>query len=221
MPATLDIQTARFNMIEQQIRPWNVLDAGVLALLASVRRDAFVPDAYKALAYADLEIPLPGGQCMLAPRLEARLLQDLAILKTDKVLEIGTGAGFLTALLANRAASVLSLELSPELVALATSNLQKAGVGNAQVRQADGANGAAADGPFDVIILGGSVAEVPTALLQQLKVGGRLGVVVGDEVVMRATFVTRNSSTDFRTLTPWDCDAPRLQNFAEKSQFVF
>ncbi len=218
---TFDVQTARFNMIEQQIRPWNVLDAGVLALLASVRRDAFVPDAYKVLAYADMEIPLPAGQCMLAPRLEARLLQDLAIKKTDKVLEIGTGSGFLTALLAHQAASVLSLELSAELVALAKSNLQKAGITNADVRQGDGAQGAAAHGPFDVIILGGSVADVPQELLQQLKVGGRLGAVVGDEPVMCATFVTRNSATDFRTVQPWDCDAPRLQNFAEKSRFTF
>ena len=218
---TFDVQTARFNMIEQQIRPWNVLDAGVLALLASVRRDAFVPDAYKALAYADMEIPLPAGQCMLAPRLEARLLQDLAIKKTDKVLEIGTGSGFLTALLAQQAASVLSLEISPELVALAKSNLQKAGISNADVRQGDGAQGAAAHGPFDVIILGGSVADVPQELLQQLKVGGRLGAVVGDEPVMCATFVTRNSATDFRTVQPWDCDAPRLQNFVEKSRFTF
>jgi protein-L-isoaspartate(D-aspartate) O-methyltransferase len=217
----IDVQTARFNMIEQQIRPWNVLDHGVLDLLAHVRRDAFVPDAYKALAYADLEIPLPGGQCMLAPRLEARLLQDLGIKKTDKVLEIGTGAGFLTALLAHQAASVLSLELNAELVALAKSNLQKAGIGNAEVRLGDGVQGAAAQGPFDVIVLGGSVADVPQQLLQQLKVGGRLGAVVGDEPVMCATFVTRNSTTDFRTLQPWDCDAPRLQNFAEKSRFAF
>jgi protein-L-isoaspartate(D-aspartate) O-methyltransferase len=218
---TIDIQKARFNMIEQQIRPWNVLDAGVLALLASVRRDAFVADAHKALAYADLEIPLPGGQCMLAPRLEARLLQDLNVKKTDKVLEIGTGSGFLTALLAHRAASVLSLELNPELVAFAKSNLQKAGIGNADVRQGDGAQGAAAHGPFDVIVLGGSVADIPHHLLEQLKVGGRLGAVVGDEPVMCATIVTRNSATDFRTTQPWDCSAPRLQNFAEKSRFTF
>ena len=220
MPS-VDVQTARFNMIEQQIRPWNVLDAGLLDILAHARRDAFVPDAYKALAYADMEIPLPGGQCMLAPRLEARLLQDLAIQKTDKVLEIGSGSGFLTALLAHQAASVLSLELLPELVALAKTNLQKAGISNADVRQGDGAQGAAAHGPFDVIILGGSVADVPQELLQQLKVGGRLGAVVGDEPVMRATFVTRNSATDLRTLQPWDCDAPRLQNFAQKSRFTF
>ena len=217
----IDVQKARFNMIEQQIRPWNVLDAGVLHLLASVRRDAFVTDAHKALAYADLEIPLPGGQYMLAPRLEARLLQDLNVKKTDKVLEIGTGSGFLTALLAHQAASVLSLELNPELVAFAKSNLQKAGIANADVRQGDGVQGAAAHGPFDVIVLGGSVADIPHNLLEQLKVGGRLAAVVGDEPVMCATFVTRTSATDFRTTQPWDCDAPRLQNFAEKSRFTF
>jgi protein-L-isoaspartate(D-aspartate) O-methyltransferase len=218
---TIDVQKARFNMIEQQIRPWNVLDTEVLHLLASVRRDAFVADAHKALAYADLEIPLPGGQCMLAPRLEARMLQDLAVQKTDKVLEIGTGSGFMTALLAHRAASVLSLELSPELVAFAKSNLQKAGITNADVRQGDGAQGAAAHGPFDVIVLSGSVADIPHHLLEQLKVGGRLAAVVGDDPVMCATFVTRTSATDFRTTQPWECGAPRLQNFAEKSRFTF
>lgn len=220
MPA-LNIQKARFNMIEQQIRPWNVLDTDVLELLASMRRDAFVADAHKALAFADLEIPLAGGQCMLAPRLEARLLQDLAVQKTDSVLEIGTGSGFLTALLAHRAARVLSLELLPELVAFAKSNLQKAGITNADVRQADGAQGAAAHGPYDVIVLGGSVADVPHTLLDQLKIGGRLAAIVGDEPAMRATFVTRTSATDFRTTEPWDCNAPRLQNFAEQSRFTF
>jgi len=218
---TVDVKTARFNMIEQQIRPWNVLDGAVLDLLASIRRDAFVPDAYKAMAFADIEIPLSGGQCMLAPRVEARLLQDAALKKTDSVLEIGTGTGFLTAMLANLAARVLSLEISPELVAVAKSNLQKAGVTNADVRQGDGAQGAAAQGPFDVIILGGSVADVPHKLLDQLKVGGRLVAIVGDEPIMRATIVTRTSATDFRTTQPWDCNAPRLQNFAETSRFAF
>ena len=217
----INVQKARFNMIEQQIRPWNVLDTGVLALLASVRRDDFVADAHKALAYADLEIPLAGGQSMLAPRLEARLLQDLAVQKTDKVLEIGTGSGFMTALLAHKAASVLSLELNSELVAFAQNNLQKAGITNAQVRQGDGSQGAAAEGPFDVIVLSGSVADVPHNLLEQLKVGGRLAAVVGDEPFTCATFVTRTSATDFRTTQPWECGAPRLQNFAEKSRFTF
>ncbi len=217
----INVQKARFNMIEQQIRPWNVLDTGVLALLASVRRDDFVADAHKALAYADLEIPLAGGQSMLAPRLEARLLQDLAVQKTDKVLEIGTGSGFMTALLAHKAASVLSLELNSELVAFAQNNLQKAGISNAQVRQGDGSQGAASEGPFDVIVLSGSVADVPHNLLEQLKVGGRLAAVVGDEPFTCATFVTRTSATDFRTTQPWECGAPRLQNFAEKSRFTF
>ncbi len=217
----INVQKARFNMIEQQIRPWNVLDTGVLALLASVRRDDFVADAHKALAYADLEIPLAGGQSMLAPRLEARLLQDLAVQKTDKVLEIGTGSGFMTALLAHKAASVLSLELNSELVAFAQNNLQKAGISNVQVRQGDGSQGAASEGPFDVIVLSGSVADVPHNLLEQLKVGGRLAAVVGDEPFTCATFVTRTSATDFRTTQPWECGAPRLQNFAEKSRFTF
>ena len=220
MPA-FDFKTARFNMIEQQIRPWNVLDSGVLDLLASVRRDTFVPEALKALAYADLEVPLPGGQHMLAPRLEARMLQDVAVRKTDSVLEIGTGSGFLTALLARRAAKVLSLELSPELVALAKANLQKAGITNADVRQGDGAQGAAAHGLFNVIVLGGSVADVPHHLLDQLKVGGRLIAIVGDDPIMRATIVTRTSATDYRTSQPWDCDAPCLQNFAQVSRFAF
>ena len=221
MPA-FNAQTARFNMIEQQIRPWNVLDTEVLELLGSVYRDAFVPPAYKALAYADMEIPLPGGQFMLAPRLEARLLQELAVQKTDRVLEIGTGSGFLTALLAHRAGQVLSLELSAELVAFARSNLQKAGIRNAEVRQADGADAAAIEGgPFDVIVLGGSVAAVPQQLLQHLTIGGRLAAVVGDEPIMRATRVTRTSATDFRSTEPWDCEAPRLQNFAEPARFAF
>jgi len=218
---TVDIQKARFNMIEQQIRPWNVLDGAVLDLLATIRRDAFVADAYKAMAFADIEIPLAGGQCMLAPRVEARLLQDAAVKKTDSVLEIGTGSGFLTAMLAHLGARVLSLEIDPELVAFAKSNLQKAGVSNVDVRQGDGAQGAAAQGPFDVIILGGSVADVPHKLLDQLKVGGRLVAIVGDEPIMRATVVTRTSETDFRTQQPWDCNAPRLQNFAETSRFAF
>jgi protein-L-isoaspartate(D-aspartate) O-methyltransferase len=158
---------------------------------------------------------------MLAPRLEARLLQDLAVQKTDKVLEVGTGSGFMAALLGARAQRVLSLELVPELVSMARENLQRASVGNVDVRQADGSQGAAADGPFDVIVLSGSVAEVPQALLQQLKVGGRLAAIVGEEPVMCATFITRTSDTNFRTTKPWDTIAPRLQNFAEHSRFSF
>ena len=228
----MNIEKARFNMIEQQIRPWNVLDASVLELLSTSKREDFVPQAHKGLAFADLEIPLMGsgeealanGQCMLAPRLEARLLQDLAVQPTDEVLEIGSGSGYMAALLGKKAQRVVTLEIVPELAAMARENLRNAGVQNVEVRQADGAKTTAADGSFDVIVLSGSVTEVPhslLSLLSLLKVGGRLGAIVGDEPVMRATIVTRNSTTDFRTVQSWDTAAPRLRNFPEPSRFKF
>ena len=217
----MNLEQARFNMIEQQIRPWDVSDADVLHLLSVVKREDFVPLAHKALAFVDMEIPLPGGQSMLAPRVEARMLQDLALHKHETVLEIGAGSGFMAALLAHRAQRVISLEIKPELAALARANLQKAGVHNAEVRQADGAAGLPSEGPFDAILLSGSVAEVPHALLEQLKVGGRLVAIVGDEPVMQATVVTRASQTDYRTTTPWDTLAPRLLNFPHPASFTF
>jgi len=219
----MDLNQARFNMIEQQIRPWEVLDQQVLELLSLVRREDFVPMAHKALAFVDMEIPLgaAANQVMLAPRVQARLLQDLAVQKTDKVLDIGTGSGFMAALLGHQAASVLSLEIDAQLAAQAQANLQKAGVSNVTVRNADGSQGAASEGPFDVILLNGSVAEVPAALLQQLKVGGRLAAIVGDEPMMRATLITRTSDSSFTTTEPWDCNAPRLSGFAEHSRFQF
>ena len=212
---------ARFNMIEQQIRPWDVLDTDILALLSAVRREDFVPAAHRTLAFADLEIPLPGGQCMLAPRLEARMLQDLALKKTDKVLEVGAGSGFMAALLAHRAARVISLELLPELADMARNNLQIAGIDNAEVRVADGSRGLESEGPFDAIVLSGSVADVPHALMAQLAVGGRLVAIVGDEPVMRATVITRTNANNFKTTYPWDTMAPRLLNFSEHSRFQF
>ncbi len=219
----MDLNQARFNMIEQQIRPWEVLDPQVLALLSVVRREDFVPLAHKALAFVDMEIPLGSApnQVMLAPRVQARLLQDLAVKKTDKVLDIGTGSGFMAALLANQAAHVLSLEIDANLAAQAQANLQKTGVSNVTVRNAEGSQGAAADGPFDVIVLSGSVAEVPAALLQQLAVGGRLAAIVGDEPMMRATLITRTSDSSWTTTEPWDCNAARLSGFTEPSRFQF
>jgi protein-L-isoaspartate(D-aspartate) O-methyltransferase len=219
----MDLNQARFNMIEQQIRPWEVLDPQVLELLSIVRREDFVPMAHKALAFVDMEIPLGAApnQVMLAPRVQARMLQDLAVKKTDKVLDIGTGSGFMAALLAHQAASVLSLEIDAHLAAQAQANLQKAGVTNVVVRTADGSQGAAADGPFDVIVLSGSVAEVPAALLQQLAVGGRLVAIVGDEPMMRATLITRTSESSWTTTEPWDSNAPRLSGFPEHSRFQF
>lgn len=221
----MNFEQARFNMIEQQIRPWEVLDADVLTLLSVVKRENFVPASMKAMAFVDMELPLreggARGQAMLAPRLEARLLQDLAVQSHERVLEIGTGSGYMAALLAHRAAHVLSLEIDADLTAQARKNLAQEGISNVDVRQADGVNGAAADGPFDVIVLSGSVAEVPQALLAQLKVGGRLAAIVGDEPMMRSTLITRNSETAWTTAEPWDTVAPRLVSFAEHTQFSF
>lgn len=219
----MDLNQARFNMIEQQIRPWEVLDPQVLNLLSVVRREDFVPLAHKALAFVDMEIPLgtAPSQVMLAPRVQARLLQELALKKTDKVLEVGTGSGFMAALMAHQADSVLSLELDASLAAQAQKNLQNAAIHNVIVRVADGSQGALADAPFDAILLSGSVAQVPTALLQQLKVGGRLVAIVGDEPMMRATVVTRTSDSSYTTTEPWDCNASRLAGFTEPSHFTF
>ena len=216
-----NVEKARFNMIEQQVRPWNVADAVVLQLLADVKREDFVPSNYKAMAFADIAIPLSGQQVMLAPRLQARLLQDAAVQPNDKVLEIGTGSGFTTAMLARQAQRVISLEINPELADLARANLQRANIHNAEVRCADGALGAAAEGPFDVILLGGSVAEVPQALLAQLKVGGRLVAIVGEEPIMHAMVMTRTSETNFKSDEKWDDNAPRLLNFPQPSSFKF
>jgi protein-L-isoaspartate(D-aspartate) O-methyltransferase len=218
----MNLEQARFNMIEQQIRPWDVLDTEVLHLLSVVKREDFVPLAHKSLAFVDMETPLGhGDQVMLAPRVEARMLQDAAVKKHEKVLEIGAGSGYMAALLAHRAQQVFSLEINPELATLARSNLQKAGIHNAEVRNVDGAKGAPVEGPFDVIVLSGSVAEVPHALLSNLKVGGRLIAIVGNEPMMRATLITRTGEADFKTAQPWDTVAPRLLNFPEPSHFKF
>ncbi len=231
--SAMNYEQARFNMIEQQIRPWEVLDSQVLALLAVVRREDFVPLACKALAFVDMEIPLPPqsnpSQCMLAPKVEARMLQDLAVQKHEKVLEIGTGSGYMTALLAHRAQQVVSLEIEASLAETARKNLQKAGIYNAEVRVADGAAEPAGPvsgsgtpgGSFDVIVLSGSVAAVPASLLAQLKPGGRLIAIVGSEPMMRATLITRVGTDSWRTTEPWDTVAPRLLNFPEPSKFSF
>jgi protein-L-isoaspartate(D-aspartate) O-methyltransferase len=223
------IAQARYNMIEQQIRPWNVLDFDVLELLAVVHRENFVPPAYRSLAFMDMEVPLLGddaeeavrlGLRMLQPRVEARILQDLQVKSTDRVLEIGAGSGYMAALLAYRAERVVSLEINPELAEMARENLRDAGVQNAEVRLGDGARDAIADGPFDVIVLSGSVAEVPSALLSLLRDGGRLGAIVGSDPVMRFT-VTRRTGDRFETTSPWDTIAPRLVGFPEPSGFTF
>jgi len=221
-------EQARFNMIEQQIRPWEVYDAQTLAALGRVRREDFVPPAYRSLAFMDVEIPLRGnaevalrtGEYMLSPKVEARLLQDLQITRNERVLEIGAGSGFMAALLAQVADQVVGLEIEPELARMAQDNLARAGIQNAAVRVADGASGLVPDGPFDVILLSGSVAAVPPELLALLRDGGRLAAIVGEEPVMRATIV-RRSGERFTTTQPWDTVAARLRNFPEPTGFRF
>jgi protein-L-isoaspartate(D-aspartate) O-methyltransferase len=216
-----NVEQARYHMIEQQIRPWNVSDPAVLDLLASVKREDFVPLAQKSLAFVDMAIALPGGQSMLPPRVQARLLQDAAVQPTDKVLEIGTGSGYMTALLAHQAQRVVSLEINSEIADMARDNLQRAGIHNVEVRQADGSKGTPAEAPFDVILLSGSVAEVPQSLLNLLKVGGRLVAIVGEEPIMHAQVITRTSETNFTSVDKWDDNAPRLLNFPQPSAFKF
>lgn len=225
MTTAMALEQARFNMIEQQVRPWEVLDARVLELLGRVRREDFVPEAQRALAFADLELPLSPEACMLAPRVQARLVQDLALQPTDRVLEIGTGSGYTTALLASLAQGVVSIEIDAAIAERARSNLQRAGLTNVELRTGDAtANDFAlcrSGGPFNAIVLGGSVAEVPSALLGLLAPGGRLIAIVGDEPVMRATLVTRGGEADFHTAQPWDTVAERLRNFPAPSRFRF
>jgi protein-L-isoaspartate(D-aspartate) O-methyltransferase len=221
MDGRMNIEQARFNMIEQQIRPWDVLDPGVLSLLAVIKREEFVPHAYRSMAFMDTEIPLPEGQCMLAPRVEARLLQELQLQRHETVLEVGAGSGFMAALLAHRSRQVISLEISPLLARMAQENLRGAAVMNASVRCVDGAQGLRGDAPFDAIVLSGSVAAVPQMLLEQLKIGGRLVAIVGDEPVMRARLHTRVSPTSWSQLDLFDTVAPRLRGFPEPDRFSF
>jgi len=216
----MNIEQARFNMIEQQIRPWDVLDQGVLGLLAVVRREDFVPAAHRALAFMDIEVPLPEGENMLAPRVEARLLQELQVQRHERVLEIGAGSGFMAALLGHRAQSVVTLEIKETLVRLATENLRRAGVSNVTVVKADGAHGYAAEAPFDAIVLSGSVAKVPPELLAQLKPGGRLVAIEGDDPIMSAVRYTQGPEGVMRTPLV-EINAKRLVGFPETPRFHF
>lgn len=217
----MNIEQARFNMIEQQIRPWDVLDPKVLTLLAKVKREDFVPAAYRDLAFADLEIPLGEGQVMLPPRVEARLLQELGIKKTDRVLEIGTGSGYMAALLAASAEHVTTLEIRPSLAAIARENLQRSGVDNVTVEVANGLSGWSQRAPFDAILVSGALPEVPAALLKQLRVGGRLAVIVGEAPVMEAQLITCTAEGVFNTINVFETVMPSLDGASPSADFSF
>ncbi|MHA4868176.1 protein-L-isoaspartate O-methyltransferase family protein [Duganella sp. PWIR1] len=217
----MNIEQARFNMIEQQIRPWDVLDAEVLELLHVVKRENFVPAAHKALAFADIEIPLPGGESMLAPKIEARLLQDLGLKKHEAVLQIGAGSGYLAALLSHKARQVTAVELSPELKAMAEKNLADNGITNVTVELGDGAQGWSSGAPYDVIVVSGSLPVLPEAMLQQLKVGGRLAVIIGQAPAMKAQLITRTGEAGYDTRTLFETNVKALASAVAPSQFKF
>lgn len=229
-----DVERARANMIEQQIRTWEVLDPGVLELLQVVRREEFVPPAYRRLAFTDMEVPLrieqpdgtvlDTGERMFAPKVEARFLQELEPRPHEVALEIGTGSGYMAALLAHRVQSVVSVEIQPALKAFAEANLARNGVRNVRVELGDGARGwpAGAGAPaYDVIMVSGSLPVVPDSMLAQLKVGGRLGVVVGDEPAMSAEIITRVDTQSWDRQRIFETNVKPLVNAWRPSAFRF
>jgi protein-L-isoaspartate(D-aspartate) O-methyltransferase len=222
----LDIEQARHNMVEQQIRPWEVLDQSVLDLLLVVRRELFVPPAFRLLAFADMEIPLridgiDTGECMFAPKVEARLLQELGIRGHEHVLEIGTGSGYMAALAAHRAQHVLTVEINPLLAAFGAANLRRNGVHNVRVETGDGSRGWAARAPYDVIIVSGGLPLMPPELPAQLKVGGRMAAIVGEPPAMSAQIVTRVTESACDTLRLFETVARPLANALRPSAFRF
>jgi protein-L-isoaspartate(D-aspartate) O-methyltransferase len=217
----MNIEQARFNMIEQQIRPWNVLDQDVLDLLHVVKREQFVPEAYRNLAFADVEIPLPGGAAMLSPKIEARLLQEIMLKKHENVLLVGVGSGYLAALLAHKGRHVTAVEIAPELKQLAEKNLLKAGVSNVTVELGNGAEGWAQGAPYDVIVIAGSLPVLPEAFLKELKVGGRLAAIVGEPPVMSCNVITRVAETAYDTVKVFETSVMPLNGALVPSHFEF
>ena len=217
----MNIEQARFNMIEQQIRPWNVLDQEVLDLLHVVKREQFVPAAYQNLAFADVEIPLPGGDAMLAPKFEARILQDVGVRKHETVLEIGTGSGYMAALLAHRAAKVTTVEINPDNAALAKKNLANAGIHNVTVETGNGAKGWDKGAPYDVIVISGALEVLPESILQQLKIGGRVAAIVGQAPAMEVVIITRTGENAYSKVNLFETNVRYLTGAPVPSHFQF
>lgn len=217
----MNIEQARFNMIEQQIRPWNVLDQDILDLLLVVKREDFVPAAYKTLAFADTDIPLPGGESMFTPKLEARIMQETMVKKHETVLEIGTGSGYMAALLAHKARQVTTVEINPELKTLAETNLAHAGLTNVTVELGNGAEGYAKGAPFDVIIISGALEVLPEVFLKQVKVGGRIAAIIGQAPSMSAQIITRVSDSAYDTVKVFETNVKQLHAAVTAPRFTF
>lgn len=217
----MDIEHARFNMVEQQIRPWDVLDPVVLDLLMRLHREDFVPEQHRALAFADLEIPLGHGETMLSPKLEARMLQELGIQRGDSILEVGTGSGYMTALLASLGRHVYSVDIAPDFTRTAAARLATHGITNVTLESGDAARGWDKHGPYDVIVLTGSVPVLPESFQQSLNPGGRLLAVVGVAPAMQARLLTRADGGACHSVTLFETSVVALKNALQLQRFVF
>ncbi len=217
----MNFETARHNMIEQQIRPWNVIDPVTLETLETIPRENFVVDELKESAFSDVELPIGHNQYMLAPKIEAKILQAVQIKETDNVLEIGTGSGYLTALLAHLADQVNTVEIHADLSEQAQARLRAESIENVNFIIADAANGYSEAGPYDVIVISGSMPELPERFKQDLKVGGRLFAVIGNDPIMEATLITRVSNTQFAEETLFETELPALEKVSLKEAFEF
>ena len=226
-PYVMDLEQARTNMVEQQIRTWEVLDQDVLDLLYVVPREEFVPEQHRALAFSDLQLPLNEGptagsnERMWEPKLEARVLQELDVHKTDRVLEVGTGSGYLTALLAHRAAHVHSVEINPALASFGRRNLERHGTDNVTLEVGDASHGWPRHAPYHVIVLTGSTPVLPPAFLEQLEVGGRLFAIVGEAPAMTARLVSCTAPGVFHSIDLFETVLAPLVNAEHPSRFRF
>lgn len=217
----MNLEETRFNMVVQQIRPWYVLDDSVLDMLYKIKREDFVPLEKQSMAFVDMEIPLGYGQVMLAPKAEARILQELKIQKTDKVLEVGSGSGYMTALLAEKGGHVYSVEIVPELESMAAKNLKAYNINNVTLEQGDAAQGWTKHAPYDVIVLTGSTPVLPEVFKQSLNIGGRLFAIVGEDPVMQALLITRKGLDEFITDPLFETVTVPLINAQQSEKFVF
>jgi protein-L-isoaspartate(D-aspartate) O-methyltransferase len=217
----MNLEQARFNMVEQQIRPWEVLDQDVLDLLYVVRREDFVPADYRALAFSDIEIPLGDGERMWAPKIEARVLQALGAKKSERALEVGTGSGYFAALLAHCVHHVTSVEINPRLKAMGDENLKRQGIDNVTVELGDAAQGWTAHAPYDIIVITGSLPVLPQQFLDHLKPEGRLFAIVGDAPVMEARLITCTGPGSHRSVNLFETSFPPLRNAPQPKRFSF
>ncbi len=217
----MNIEQARFNMIEQQIRTWDVLDPAVLDLLFEVKRELFVPAEHRDLAFADLEIPIGHGESMLQPKVEARIMQELGVQAHENVYEVGTGSGYLTALLSRRARHVTSAEIHRDLIDRANASLRAVGAANVTLVEGDSARAPLAESAFDVIVLGGSTPILPQAFLDRLSPIGRLFAVVGDPPAMKAVIVRHPVAGAFQHTELFETVLKPLANAAQPPRFRF